>query len=118
MRTYIAAPVFHVADLDRAITHYREVFGFTQEFRYDNYAGVRLDEIAIHLASHSRLHRPIGGSNAYILCDEVDAYYDSIKRRGAILKSTPTTAPYGMRDFIAVDLDGNYLSFGCEVPKK
>jgi uncharacterized glyoxalase superfamily protein PhnB len=69
------------------------------------------------------LHPPIGsgqpdtgqpGSGAiYIFCDEVDAYFADITACGAATDSPPKNYPYGMRDFIARDPDGNQLSFGA-----
>jgi uncharacterized glyoxalase superfamily protein PhnB len=50
----------------------------------------------------------------YIFCAEpVDAYYAELTSRGATLIAPPKDYAYGMRDFIAVDLDGNHLAFGC-----
>ena len=63
---------------------------------------------------HSVHERPVGGGTAYILCDEVDDYCAKIKKNGAIVKSDPKNYPYGMRDFMAIDPDGNHLAFGCE----
>ncbi len=47
-------------------------------------------------------------------CDEIDAYFAELKRKGARLKTEPKNYPYGMRDFVVLDLDGNHLGFGCE----
>jgi predicted enzyme related to lactoylglutathione lyase len=56
----------------------------------------------------------LAAARLYILCDEVDDYCAKIKKNGAIVKSEPKDSPYGMRDFMAVDPDGNHLAFGCE----
>ena len=109
-----AAAVFQVSNLDAALKHYKEVFGFAEEFRFGDYAGIKLGEISLHLSGHNVHERPIGGGNVYMFCDEVDGYYAKIKRKGARLKSEPKDYPYGMRDFAAMDLDGNLLGFGCE----
>ncbi len=109
-----AAAVFQVTDLDAALKHYMEVFGFTEEFRYGEYAGIRMGKFALHLSGHNPHRRPAGGGNVYVFCDEVDGYFAELKRKGARLKSEPKDYPYGMRDFVAVDLDGNHLGFGCE----
>ncbi len=112
-----AAAVFQVADIEAALKHYKEVFGFEEEFRYGEYAGVRLGEFGLHLSGQNAHHRPVGGGNVYVFCDEVDSYYTELKRKGARLKSEPKDYPYGMRDFVALDLDGNHLGFGCESKK-
>ena len=94
--------------------HYQEVLGFTEEFRFGDYAGLKFGEVYLHLSGHNVHDRPVGGGNVYLFCDEVDRYYAELKRKGARLKSEPKDYPYGMRDFAVMDLDGNLLGFGCE----
>ena len=109
-----AAAVFQVANLEASLKHYCDVLGFSEEFRFGEYAGLKFGEIYLHLCGHNAHNRPVGGGSVYLFCDEVDGYYAKLKRKGANLKSEPKDYPYGMRDFTAVDLDGNHLSFGCE----
>ena len=117
MKTQNVAPVFQVADLEKAITHYTDVFGFAEDFRFGDYAGIKLGNACLHICGHSIHARPIGGGTVYIFCDEIDSYYDDIVKKGAHVKSEPQDYPYGMRDFMAVDIDGNHLAFGCESKK-
>ena len=113
-----SATVFHVRDLDASLKYYAEVLGFTQDFRFEHYAGIKSGPVCLHLAGGGNgQRRPVGGGTVYIFCDDVDAYYAEIKKKGAILKGEPKDWPYGMRDFQAVDPDGNILGFGCEVAK-
>ena len=66
----------------------------------------------------STLHgQPLGGGAVYGFCDEVDSYYADLQRKGANVKAPPQDQPYGLRDFIVTDADGNRLSFGCETPE-
>ena len=113
MNAQKAVPVFQVSDLEASLRHYQEVLGFSQDFRFGDYAGLTLGDAGLHLSGHSVHDRPVGGGTAYLFCDEVDSYYASIKARGANLKSEPKNYDYGMRDFVAVDPDGNHLGFGC-----
>jgi len=114
MKTTTAIPVFQVSDVEASLKHYTGIFGFSEDFRFGDYAGIKLGDVRVHLSGHSIHERPVGGGTAYILCDEVDDYCAKIKRNGAIVKSDPKDYPYGMRDFMAVDPDGNHLAFGCE----
>jgi uncharacterized glyoxalase superfamily protein PhnB len=113
------APVFQVADLDAALKHYKEVLGFSEDFRVGDYAGVKLGQAALHLSKHGagEYAKPVGGSIAYIFCDDVDDYFEKVKQNGAAIKCPPNDAHYGMREFMLADFDGHHLAFGCEIPK-
>jgi uncharacterized glyoxalase superfamily protein PhnB len=109
-----AAAIFQVSNLDQALRYYIEVLGFSEDFRFEEYAGIKFGGACLHLCSHHAQDRPVGGGTVCVFCDEVDLYYAELKARGAHLKTEPRDYPYGMRDFMAKDLDGNHLSFGCE----
>lgn len=107
-----AAPVFSVSNLAASLQHYQEVLGFSHDFTFGNYAGVKLGNIGLHLAEVGE--PPVGRSTAYVFCDEIDSYWSVIKCRGAHLRYDPKDWPYGMREFMVIDPDGNQLAFGCE----
>ena len=112
MKAHSAGPVLQVSDLNRAVKYYSEILGFAEDFRFGNYAGVRNGEAMLHLCGHTVHNRPLGGGAAFIICDEVNSYFADIKQKGAIVKVEPSDEPYGMRDFIVLDPDGNHLTFG------
>src|SRR5436189_6428103 len=114
MNTENVAPVLQVADLDAALKHYTEVLGFAEDFRFGDCAGIKLGKVAVHLSKHGagEYAKPIGGSIAYIFCDEVDDYFADVKKRRAKVKYQPQDAPYGMRDFMIADLDGHHRAIG------
>jgi len=112
-----AAAVFAVRDLEASLKYYTEVLGFTHDFRFGSYAGIKRGPVSLHLNGHNVHQRPVGGGTVYIFCDEIDTYYAEIKQKGAVVKDEPKDYPYGMRDFVAVDPDGNHLGFGCESKK-
>lgn len=107
-------PVFYVGDVDAAVSHYTDVLGFTLAFRYGTYAGVRLGSAELHLTDPGEPRQIAGAGTAYLLCDEVDAYFAKLKAAGARLKDAPEDRRYGMRDFAVFDPDGNQLIFGCD----
>jgi uncharacterized glyoxalase superfamily protein PhnB len=117
LKTFSVAPVFQVSNLEVALTYYKDVLGFAEDFRFGTYAGVRHGEAALHLCEHTLHEKPAGGGTAYIFCDEIDAYCDAIRKKQATVKVLPQDWPYGMRDFTVLDPDGNHLHFGCEIKK-
>jgi uncharacterized glyoxalase superfamily protein PhnB len=110
-------PVFQVSDLNSALKYYKEALGFKEDFQFGSYAGVSHGNACVHLCAHQIHQRPNGGGAAFVFCDEVDDYCREIKKNGAIVKMEPADQPYGMRDFIVLDPDGNHLTFGCEIRK-
>jgi catechol 2,3-dioxygenase-like lactoylglutathione lyase family enzyme len=116
MKVSCAATVFQVKDVPSALRFYCDVLGFEKEFEYGPYAGVHFGECFIHLCAHTTWKRPLGGGAVVVFADEVDAYCSAIKARGAEIALEPTDEPYGMRDFVLRDPDGNVLTFGCSLP--
>jgi uncharacterized glyoxalase superfamily protein PhnB len=119
MSPHAVSPVLHVTDLNAALTFYIDVLGCTENFRFeDHYAGIKLGQVNLHIAQGSGpFNRPVGGANLYFFLDspaDVDAYYADIIAKGARVDQEPKDYPYGMRDFVAFDPDGNMLSFGAE----
>lgn len=114
MKTHCAATVFSVKDLDASLKFYTEILGFTEDFRFGEYAGLKHGDVLVHLSQNHPDMRPPGSGAIYIFCDEVDDYYQSILSKGVKTRTQLADWPYGMRDFTAYDIDGNQLSFGTE----
>ncbi|MFT3866863.1 MAG: VOC family protein [Nibricoccus sp.] len=115
MKSFRIVPVFYVANVDVAVRYYVERLGFNLSFKYGTYAGLVMGACELHVTDPGEPRQIVGAGTAYLLCDEVDAYYEKIKAAGATLKCEPADRTYGMRDFAAFDLDGNQISFGCEM---
>ena len=116
MTTLGAGTVFQVKDLSQILRFYCDVLGFEEDFQFGGqYAGLHLGEAQLHPCAHTLWARPAGGGTVAIFCDEVDRYYSHLRALGANIQREPTDEPYGMRDFVVRDPDGNLLSFGCQV---
>jgi len=116
MLTNGSATCFNVSDVDSAIAWYTGVLGFSERFRFGNYAGVQHGEVQIHLAGPGTPNaRATGQGGIYIFIDDVDAYHAVITGKGATPQAPPKDYEYGMRDFCVTDPDGNLLGFGQEV---
>jgi uncharacterized glyoxalase superfamily protein PhnB len=109
-----AIPVLRVADFNAAVAYYRDVLGFTVGFQYDDYVSLQLDKAVLHLGV-PKPGKPAGGGTVYVIRDEVDGYFGSIRARGVKPEREPADQFYGMRDFEISDPDGNRLLFGCNL---
>jgi uncharacterized glyoxalase superfamily protein PhnB len=118
MTPQTSATCFTVLDVTASLAYYTKVLGFTEKFRFGNYAGIQMGEVQIHLSQVGNPNsKPRGSGSVYIFCDEVDAYYAEITAKGAKTQNPPKNYEYGMRDFVVEDPDGNFLGFGTEVKK-
>lgn len=116
MTPHATATTFHVSDLERSLRYYIDVLGFTERFRFGDYAGVQMgsEAVQIHLSGPGATNkRALGQGSLYVFCDTVDAYAAEIADRGAAIQAPPRDYEYGMRDFVVEDPDGNLVAFGC-----
>ncbi len=119
MAVFEVVPVFHVVNLAASLRHYTEVLGFEIRFQYgDSYAGVQRDKAQVHLSATVPSRHPPGNGSAYFFCDDVDAYFEEVKGKGATIIAELQNYDYGMRDFGMTDPDGNSLSFGQEIKEE
>lgn len=114
MKALNTSVVVHVSDLDRALNYYTAILGFAEDFKLEAYAGLVLDNVCIHLcgpANQGKKKAP-GSAHFCIECDEIDNYFDTISKKGALIDVPVEDRNYGMRDFAVNDHDGNTLVFG------
>ena len=107
-------PNLEVADLDRAIAFYVEVLGLPLRFRADEFSlAVVGDEAGCEIALQS-LDSPHAAS-CYLNVLGVDALRARCEAAGATFTSPLQTQPWGMRDFVVTDPDGNRIAIGERV---
>lgn len=117
MKTFGSATTFHVSDVGASLEFYTAVLGFSERFRFGDYAGIAHGEVQIHLSGPSATNKKqVGQGSIYIYCDDVDSYYSEVSRRGAHTQAPPKDYEYGMRDFVVEDPDLNLVTFGQETP--
>ena len=72
----------------------------------------------IHLSGPAATNkRQVGQGGIYIFCGDCDAYYEEVIAKGARAQAPPQDYPYGMRDFVLEDPDGNLIGIGQEATK-
>ena len=115
------SPVLLVADLERAVTFYRDALGFTCEVYGDpaDFAVASRGAAVIFLALAPDPGRLVPNwrivdkmVDAYIRVDDADAIYAEVQERGARIDYTIYNAPHGFREFGVQDPDGHDIAFG------
>jgi predicted enzyme related to lactoylglutathione lyase len=118
MKTFGSATTFHVSDLAASLKYYTEVLGFSEQFRFGDYAGVEYGEVQIHLSGPKATNKKqVGQGGIYIFCDDVDGYFAEVSAKGAMTQAAPKDYEYGMRDFVIEDPDANHIGVGQETKK-
>jgi len=121
-----AFPQLFVLDIRAACAWFERVLGFATVFQHGEppfYAQVACraggqDRARINLRCVDRpvfvegIREAEALLSAYIVVDDVDALFAEMQRRGAEFQQELTEQPWGVRDFVVRDPDGNLLLFG------
>ena len=103
------APTIPVTDIDRALRFYRDLLGFTVVFTNGNpvcFAVIIQGQAELHLSV-----RPVAAGSAHIhlMVDDLAGIHDLLRQTGIPIRQPPTVQPWGLRDLIVADPDGNSL---------
>jgi uncharacterized glyoxalase superfamily protein PhnB len=119
-----ALPVLFVRDVEAAAVFYRDTLGFSIDFVHGTppfYGAVSRDGATLHLKF---VHGPVltpgpdedGLISAFLAVEDAQALYDEYVAAGATFNQALTTQPWGWRDIVVVDVDGNGVCFAERVP--
>jgi len=116
-RFLAAVPALPVSDEQRAVDFWVQVLGF-QALTHDGQPlGILVrDDVEIHLwvadGSAKGAERYLAGSaSCRLQVDGVDALHERCRERGVVHPSAPLRdQPWGVREFGALDPDGNLLT--------
>jgi catechol 2,3-dioxygenase-like lactoylglutathione lyase family enzyme len=114
-----AIPILDVRHIEEAISFYVDRLGFDVDFRYEkdpeNYAGVRRDDVRLHMHRQGEEHfdnGTMGRLKFRIPVDDPDALYDEFKAMGVLDGDVNVgETEWGTREFGFRDPDGNGLVF-------
>ena len=101
------APSVPVADMNRALRFYRDVLGFTVSFTNGSpvsFAVIQQGDVRLHLGVQPDT---AGSLHAHLMVDELDPVYERLQQAGATIRQGPKVQPWGLRDIIVADPDGN-----------
>jgi catechol 2,3-dioxygenase-like lactoylglutathione lyase family enzyme len=112
-------PFIHVPDLDRAISFFEDLLGFTTLVKGGGYAYAEREGIGVRLMqNHGDDGAPPGNRRFayYIDVRDVDSLHAELKPKLDQLPPGdvhgPANKPYGQRELLIVAPDGNLLAFG------
>ncbi len=105
----LAIPKFPAANVQQAAAFYEQKLGFRKLFDYGDYAGVARDGVEIHLWECA--NKLIAENTACrIQVADVEAVYAEYQQAGVIHPHCLLEVkPWGLKEFVALDLDGNAL---------
>jgi uncharacterized glyoxalase superfamily protein PhnB len=112
-------PMLETPDVERTVTFYTEVLGFTAEnySKVQQWASLERDRVTIMFSvpnAHRNMPAPIMSGSLYINTDNVDALWDELKDRCKICYPIENFS-YGMREFGVYDNNGYLIQFGQEI---
>ena len=114
-----AIPILDVHDVNAALRFYVERLGFEVEFRYaenpDNYAGVRRDDVHLHMQWQHEEHFKNGTARRLrvrLIVNDPDALFEEFRGKGLLDEETHVRdTRWGTREFGFRDPDGSALIF-------
>ena len=113
-------PILWVRSIEDSVAFYQEQLGFTLRFAMTGdggrmlHASVSNGDVVLMLGDGADRPRG-GGAELYTYADDVDAYYERVRRAGASLTQEITDQYWGDRTFTVTDPDGYVLTFAQTV---
>ncbi len=118
-------PFLHVPNLEKAISFFRDIFGFRVWFRVPGYAYMHRETVGIRLLQQENPSVGRLGNRAltcYVDVEDVDLLYTQVKEQLSQLPTSDVDGPvdreYGQRELVIVMPDGNLIAFGQEIVQR
>lgn len=97
--------------MQRALKFYCDTLGFSVVFTNGSpvsFAVLRQDASHIHLSVRPE---SAGLCHTHILLSDLDLLYSKLMEAGVVVRQPPTRQPWGLRDIVVADADGNTFEF-------
>lgn len=107
-------PVLPTADMARDVKWYEEKTGFSPTFGNKMYAGLRRDNMSIHLQWHADTQDDplLGGSVIKIFVSDAKSLFKEFVERGTVTDDKlRLNTPWGTHEFGFFDLNNNAIFF-------
>lgn len=106
-----STPILRVANFDASVSYYRDVLGFTLEWRDRGFGCVRRGDATLMLSQGGQ---GAAGTWVFVGVSDADAVHAELRDRGARIRHPPTNYPWGARETHVFDLDGHVLRLASD----
>ncbi len=105
-----ALPRLPITEIPAGVTHYRDVLGFQVNYADANIGVMFRDRVTVLL--FLRTPEFSGPGSAYFYIENADKLCAEMRSSGANVAGDPVSMPWGLREFMVTDPEGNELYFG------
>ena len=102
-------PELPLTDVPAGVAHYRDVLGFSINYQQADLGVTDRDGMRLLLIARTARHTGIGSCCFYVV--DADALHAELTANGAHVQGEPVSQPWGLREFVVLDPEGNRLSF-------
>jgi uncharacterized glyoxalase superfamily protein PhnB len=103
-------PELPLSDVPAGVAYYRDVLGFSVNYQQHDIGVLDRDQVRVLLIARTERHAGIG--SCYVYVRDADALHAELVARGANVQGEPVSRPWGLREFVVLDPEGNRLTFG------
>jgi catechol 2,3-dioxygenase-like lactoylglutathione lyase family enzyme len=107
--------ILYSRDVTRSIAYYTEKLGFDQSWEWDTpatFGGISKGTVEVFFCKENQGNP---GTWLCIILDDVDAYYNAIREKGAKIVAAPESKEWSMREMLVEDPDGHIIRFGHRI---
>lgn len=105
-------PILYSSDIEKSIHYYIDILGFENSWKWNDpptFGGINNGDVRLFFCKEGQGQR---GTWFAVNVDDVDAYYETIKAKGAKVINPPQSFEWGMREMLIEDPDGHQIRFG------
>jgi len=103
-------PELPVADVERAQQHYKDALGFEIGWLYPD-KGIGAVSRGNTVIFFRKRKPPFEPAVHWVFTEDIDASYKELQSSGAMIADPLEKKPWGLRQFLVKDLDGNIFYF-------
>jgi catechol 2,3-dioxygenase-like lactoylglutathione lyase family enzyme len=115
MRFEKSNPILWSSDIRRSLKYYVDVLGFAESWEWGDpvdFGGVVKDDVEIFFCLNNQ---GSPGTWMAIMVEDVDAYHELVKSKGAKVLVEPIDREWFMREMLVEDPDGHVIRFGHRI---